>query len=74
MHAAFKGHNDAVILLIDSSCNVEIRDKDGWTALLHATRRGHTAIVETLIKSGKCNVDSQDNKGTFSLTNSYLLT
>ena len=53
MHgAAFTGRMEVVELLIANGANVNAKDKDGGTPLLHATLSGHREIVELLISKG----------------------
>ena len=53
MHgAAFTGRMEVVELLIANGANVNAKDKDGGTPLLHATLSGHRETVELLISKG----------------------
>lgn len=48
--AAASGYCGVLVMLLGSpSFNVNIRDKLGWTALMHASRAGHIAAIETLL-------------------------
>lgn len=50
--AASKGDAQIVQLLLKADANIDIKDDDYGTALEVAARKGHTAVVETLIQAG----------------------
>lgn len=53
MKAAKAGNNWEIENLLLAGANVNLTDKDGWTALMYAVRyQENTAIVKTLIDSG----------------------
>ena len=53
MIACSYGHEAAVPQLIEAGADVNVRDKKyGWTALIEAIRRGHEAVVDSLIALG----------------------
>ena len=49
-------------LLLDNGAEVDHQDRDGWTALMGASRRGHVGIVQTLLAEG-AEINHQDNEG-----------
>uniref|UniRef100_A0A0G4HY28 Uncharacterized protein n=1 Tax=Chromera velia CCMP2878 TaxID=1169474 RepID=A0A0G4HY28_9ALVE len=56
-------HSDTMIvgLLIDSKATVDVRDEDGKTALMFASSKGHTDIVQKLLDA-KAKADIQSRK------------
>lgn len=53
MKAARSGSDWDIDLLLQSGCDVNLRDKDGWTALMYAVRyQNSLEIVEKLIDNG----------------------
>ena len=52
MRAAQKGHVQTVQVLLDSAATVNLVQKEGWTALLLATRERHGDVVEALLAKG----------------------
>jgi ankyrin repeat protein len=52
MEAAEEGHTAAVQALIGAGADLNLQDKDGWTALMKASGAGHTAAVQALIGAG----------------------
>ncbi|XP_065826102.1 death-associated protein kinase 1-like isoform X2 [Oscarella lobularis] len=67
MFACQKGHLDTVQLLVSKQCDINIRDKNGLTALHVASFNGQTAVTKYLIDHCGVNVDDQDNDGWTSL-------
>jgi ankyrin repeat protein len=59
MVASERGHMATVQALIAARANLNVQDKDGWTALMRAS---NTAIVRALIGAG-ANVNLQDKDG-----------
>ncbi len=51
-----------VQVLLEAGADVDVKDEDGWTALMWAADRGYTNIVEALIKAG-ADVNAKDNDG-----------
>jgi ankyrin repeat protein len=49
LNAVKRGDIDAVLALLESGANVDVRDRYGQTALMLAAHGGHSGIVETLI-------------------------
>ncbi len=47
-----RAHTEIVRLLVQAGAMVNIPDRDGVTALAHARRRGHAAIVDILQRAG----------------------
>lgn len=50
MAAAQHNHTDIMKLLLEKGINKDCQDLSGWTALIHATHRGHRAAVELLLQ------------------------
>jgi ankyrin repeat protein len=67
--ASFKGHKQAVELLILEGANLNARGKLGDTALMNAALKGHIEIVEFLISKG-ADVSLTDNWGNTALIDS----
>ena len=68
---ACKGHNDPtrmelVELLIAKGAEVNLRSRDGTTALMYAARNGDTQAVNALLRSG-ASVNMADNEGETTL-------
>ena len=63
LHCAVK-HIDVVKYLINE-CNYDIMvtDKDGWTPLHVATRRGTAEVIEYFLSTGNCDPLAKDNEG-----------
>ena len=73
MKAAKGGNNWELKNLINSGANVNLKDKDGWTALMYAVRyQENTSIIELLISNG-ANVKEQNqfNVSALSLAATY---
>ena len=66
MKFVHEGDIEMVNKLIEFQCDLDLQKKDGWTALMMATRnssKGNTEkIVEILINTG-CNLDLQERDG-----------
>ena len=60
------GDLEAVIELIEKGVDVNVQDKNGYTALIEASEYGHLEVVETLIGKG-ADVNQQDNEGETAL-------
>ena len=53
MHAAKDGKEKEIKLLIKSGANVNLKDKDGWTALMYAVRySSNLECTESLLEAG----------------------
>lgn len=52
IHSADNGQVGIVQSLIDAGVDLNKSDSHGWTALMMASFRGHTKIVEALVKGG----------------------
>ena len=73
MKAAKAGNNWELKNLINSRANVNLKDKDGWTALMYAVRyQENTSIIDQLIGAG-ANVKAQNgyNISALSLAATY---
>ena len=51
-YAVSHGHLKVVKILLDLRVNTEIRDSQGWTPLMWSANKGHSKIVELLLKGG----------------------
>ena len=61
MKAAKAGNNWELKNLINSGASINLKDSDGWTALMYAVRyQENTSIVEQLIEAG-ANVKAKNN-------------
>lgn len=60
--ACYNGHIKVVALLLEHKADLQMRDKEGNTAIIDATRKGRVEIVALLIKHGAL-VDDQNYKG-----------
>lgn len=49
--AAVEGHVEAVSLLLGAGCDFEKTDYSGWTAMEHATLRGHLDVAKTIAEN-----------------------
>jgi ankyrin repeat protein len=52
MWAAARGHAEVVQVLLETGADVNVKDKNGKTALMRAVIKGHKEIAEILKKSG----------------------
>ncbi len=53
MHAAKEGNEKEIKLLLKSGANVNLKDKDGWTALMYAVRYSRNLeCTESLLEAG----------------------
>lgn len=62
MHAAWKGHAEAVRWLLDRGAQVNRPDRQ-WSALHYATFAGHEHIVQMLLAAG-ANIDARSTNGS----------
>lgn len=60
--SARNGHEAIVELLLEIGADLESRNVDGQTALMHAARNGHEAIARLLLMNG-ADLDSEDESG-----------
>ncbi|KAF5009808.1 hypothetical protein FDECE_4016 [Fusarium decemcellulare] len=78
LHAAANGHETVLKQLLETGVDVEFRDRDrctalsvdpnlkdmgGRTPLSFAAERGHEAVVQLLLDSGRVNPNLKDNSG-----------
>ncbi|XP_071142131.1 ankyrin repeat domain-containing protein 6-like [Mytilus edulis] len=66
MWAAIGGHLEICRLLIDTGCQIDITNVEGWTALMSAARWGRLEICRLLIDRG-CKIDITDGSGRTAL-------
>ena len=48
MYASIYGHTEVVKLLVDNGADMNIKDVDGWTALMYASSYVYTEIINIL--------------------------
>lgn len=65
--AASAGSEKAVLKLVKAGAKVESSDKDGLTALHCASSKGHTEVIDTLVKLCGADVDLIDSNGCSAL-------
>ena len=53
LQAAYTGDTAYVQSLLDDGANVNTQDKDGYTALIMASSKGHTDTVKVLLDRGR---------------------
>jgi hypothetical protein len=58
----------AFCLQLPSDVQVNVRDRNGWTALSSAAKNGYKDIVELLLQHPDININVQDNDGWTALT------
>jgi len=51
MEASAKGHQHAVLALLEAKSDVNMRCKSGWSALCHAAQGGQWAVALTLVEA-----------------------
>ena len=66
IEAAKKGNIEVVKLLLKENTDVNIRNEDGWTALMLASHNGHMQVIEVLLKEN-ADVNIQSEKGMTAL-------
>jgi uncharacterized protein len=66
MEAAVRGNVGVMKLLIENGADVNMADKDGWTALMGATVQGHLESVKLLLERGAA-VNAKNHNGETAL-------
>lgn len=61
--ASYEGHVGIVRLLTELGADTAIRDNEGCTALTLAAKAGHDTVINVVLSSGECTVNSRDNNG-----------
>lgn len=64
--AAINGQANAVRTLIDKGANINVKDNDGWTALMQAAYYGYADVAQVLIEKG-ADVTARDKSGETAL-------
>ncbi len=70
MHASRDGQTSIVRLLLENGADYRLVDKDGWTALIRASRAGHLESVRLLLNFGSDMIDAVDRDGWSALMHS----
>ncbi len=60
IHAAKKGYDWVVNVLLAHGANINATDEDGKNALRHAVERSHANVVDLLLEHGGVNIDEED--------------
>jgi uncharacterized protein len=66
MEAAVRGNLRLMVLLLEKGSDVNMADKDGWTALMGATVQGHLEPVKLLLDRG-ADVSAKNHNGETAL-------
>ena len=67
--AAINKHDNVVHALSDLNCEVDTKDKEAYTALLHLScERGYADVVRSLLKKYKFDVNARTDRGDTPLT------
>lgn len=61
MKAAKSGNDWEIKTLIDSNANINIQDKDGWTALMYAVRYQESLTCVELLLNAQANIKIKNN-------------
>ena len=56
------GDVDGLKATLEEGANVNVRDKNGWTPLMHAANQGYTSVIPHLLKAG-ADLDVQATDG-----------
>ena len=59
--AALSGSREAVETLLDAGATVDLADKFGQTALMHAVQNGHVVVAHVLVERG-ANLNVRDKE------------
>ncbi|MDD9865302.1 MAG: ankyrin repeat domain-containing protein, partial [Verrucomicrobiales bacterium] len=60
--AAYNGHKEIVVLLLENKADSSARDANGWSPLHGSAYKGHVEIVAALIDA-KAEVNAKDTDG-----------
>jgi len=66
LEAARRGKTITIKTMLANDANINTRDKNGMTPLMHASYNGYADIVEILLKKG-ANVNKKNNNGETAL-------
>jgi hypothetical protein len=61
--ASANGHKEIVAFLLEKGIDVNQQDKDGFTALMEASWKGHKEIVQMLMQDKRIEINKQDKNG-----------
>ena len=67
MYSSRHDNLEIVKLLCENGANINLQDKDGFSALMIATDKGYLEIVKFLLENG-ANINLQDNNGNSALS------
>jgi serine/threonine/tyrosine protein kinase RAD53 len=62
LEAAENGYNEEISRLLKKGANLEAKNSDGWTALMHAAAYGHAPACALLLEKG-ANIEAKDKDG-----------
>jgi ankyrin repeat protein len=65
--ASENGHKDIVFFLLKKGIDVNQQDKDLFSALMHASKRGHKEIVQMLLQDKNIRLNQHDRYGCTAL-------
>ncbi len=51
MIASQNGHAEAVNILLENGAEVNLQQKDGWSAIMVACHNGHAEVVKVLLEN-----------------------
>jgi ankyrin repeat protein len=62
LEAVFGGHSDTIEYLLSRGADPDLKDRDGWTALMEAASKSHVDAVRMLLGSG-ADPNARNNRG-----------
>ena len=68
LEAADKGDLNCLKDLIKMGVNINTKDKDGYTALMLASREGHSDCVDALVSHNNIDINATNLQGKTTLT------
>lgn len=67
LQSASENKADVVTYFLDAGMNPNVKDTAGWTALMMAADKGHSAVLQALIDGG-ADLEAKDREGNTALT------